>query len=163
MMWIFYIDWQQYWKCDWTMNIGANRNAHGKQTVSTKQPQVWQLGFQTLERYWASFQVTRLFQCDQFFQPGQLLEWRVFHCFFFRGGGGGGGSASMHLLFGAVNQWKQVTPAPCNTGPLHTGPLSTTAPSHTGPQPHRPSVPWTVLNTTKSIYDYWVHCINEFV
>ena len=35
-----FIDWQQCWKCDWTMNIGANRNAHGKRTVSTKQPQV---------------------------------------------------------------------------------------------------------------------------
>ena len=30
MMWLFYIDWEQYCKCDWTMNIGANRNAHGK-------------------------------------------------------------------------------------------------------------------------------------
>ena len=37
MMWIFYIDWQQRWECDRTMNIGAN--AHGEQTVSTKQPQ----------------------------------------------------------------------------------------------------------------------------
>ena len=40
MMWIFYMDWQQYWKCDWNIDIGANRNAHGKWTVSTKQPQV---------------------------------------------------------------------------------------------------------------------------
>ena len=73
MMWIFFIVWEQYWKCDWTMNIGANRNAHGKRTISTKQPnsrrslqnrhkwKTWQLGFQTLERYSASFQVTRLF------------------------------------------------------------------------------------------------------
>ena len=37
MMCIFYIDWQQYWKCDWILNIVAN--AHGKRTVSTKQPQ----------------------------------------------------------------------------------------------------------------------------
>ena len=50
MMCIFYIDWQQHWECDRTMNIGAN--AHGKRTVSTKQPQVTdlttvrQLGFQ---------------------------------------------------------------------------------------------------------------------
>ena len=56
MIWIFFIDWQQYWKWDWTMNICANRNAHGKRTVSTKQPQgtserLWQLGFQTLESY----------------------------------------------------------------------------------------------------------------
>ena len=38
MMRIFYIDWQQHWECDRTMNIGAN--AHGERTVSTKQPQV---------------------------------------------------------------------------------------------------------------------------
>ena len=38
VMRIFYIDTQQYWKCHWTMDIGAN--AHGKRTVSTKQPQV---------------------------------------------------------------------------------------------------------------------------
>ena len=50
MMRIFYIDWQQRWECDQTMNIGAN--ARGERTVSTKQPQVtdfdlrWQLGFQ---------------------------------------------------------------------------------------------------------------------
>ena len=30
-------------QCDWTMNIRANRNAHGKRTVSTKQPQVTDL------------------------------------------------------------------------------------------------------------------------
>ena len=65
---IFYINWQQHWECDRTMNIGAN--THGKRTVSTKQPQVTDLtsvspltvGLPvTSERYWASFQVTRLF------------------------------------------------------------------------------------------------------
>ena len=75
MMMIFYIDWQQHWECDRTMNICAN--AHGKRTVSTKQPQVT-VGLPcsdqvTSERYWAGFQVTRLFhnatisQCDHFF------------------------------------------------------------------------------------------------
>ena len=48
MMWIFCMDWQQYWKYGWILNIGAN--AHGKRTVSTKQPQrkwqTWQSGFQ---------------------------------------------------------------------------------------------------------------------
>ena len=29
MMWIVDIDWQQYQKCDWTMNIGAD--SHGKE------------------------------------------------------------------------------------------------------------------------------------
>ena len=41
MMRIFYIDWQQHWECDRPINIGAN--AHGKRTVSTKQPQVTDL------------------------------------------------------------------------------------------------------------------------
>ena len=63
MMCIFDIDWQHYWKCDWILNIGAN--AHGKRTVSTKQPQhkwqTWQSGFQWHRRdlYRASL-VTRL-------------------------------------------------------------------------------------------------------
>ena len=37
MMLIFYVDKQQCMKCCWTTNISAN--VHGKQTVSTKQPQ----------------------------------------------------------------------------------------------------------------------------
>ena len=57
MMCIFYIDWQHYWKCDWILNIGAN--AHGKQTVSTKQPQhkwqTWQASSDIRDLYWASF------------------------------------------------------------------------------------------------------------
>ena len=78
MMLIFYIDWQQHWECDRTMNIGAN--AHSEQTVSTKQPQLSSdrphltVGRPvTSKRYWASFQVTRLFhkatvsQCNHFF------------------------------------------------------------------------------------------------
>ena len=78
MMRIFYIDWQQYWKYDRTMNIGAN--AHGKRAVSTLKIATsdrldlrWQLGFQ-----WHGIgielilQVPRLFhnatvsQCDHF-------------------------------------------------------------------------------------------------
>ena len=74
MMRIFYIDWQQRLECDRTMNIGAN--AHGKWTVSTKQPQVTNLtsvspltvGLPvTSEWYWASFQVTRLFHSATIF------------------------------------------------------------------------------------------------
>ena len=117
MMRIFYIEWQQHWECDRTMNIGAN--AHGERTVSTKQPQVWQtwppltVGLPvTSERYWASFQVTRLFhkstvsQCDHFFAAAyvfvvwnftriitRLKSFFVLFCFFcfcflpqFRGG-----------------------------------------------------------------------------
>ena len=51
MMRIFYVDWQQHWKYDRTMNIGAN--AHGKRAVSTLKTVTsdrldlrWQLGFQ---------------------------------------------------------------------------------------------------------------------
>ena len=73
MMKIFLIDWQQHWKYDRSMNIGAN--AHDKRAVSTKQPQVSDLTSidswapVTSERYW----VPRLFhnatvsQCDHFF------------------------------------------------------------------------------------------------
>ena len=49
MMKIFYIDWQQHWKYDRTMNIGAN--AHDKRAVSAKQPQVSDL---TSVDSWAS-------------------------------------------------------------------------------------------------------------
>ena len=75
---IFYIDWQQHWKYDRTINIGAN--AHGKWAVSTlkiatsdRLDLCWQLGFQ-----WHGIgielvlQVPRLFhnatvsQCDCF-------------------------------------------------------------------------------------------------
>ena len=49
MMKIFYIDWQQHWKYDRTMNIGAN--ARDKRVVSTKQPQVSDL---TSVDSWAS-------------------------------------------------------------------------------------------------------------
>ena len=89
MMWIFFIYWQQYWKCDWTMNIGANRNAHGERTLSTKRPQVnwktWQLGFQTMERYryWASFQVTRLFHSATNLSARPITRLKSFSFFLF--------------------------------------------------------------------------------
>ena len=38
MMSIFYVNRQQYWKCIWTIIITAN--AHGKQAVSAKLPQL---------------------------------------------------------------------------------------------------------------------------
>ena len=75
MMRIFYIDWQQHWECDQTMNIGEN--AHDKRTVSAKQPQQvidltsmspLTVGLAvTSESYWASFQVTRLFHSATIF------------------------------------------------------------------------------------------------
>ena len=98
MMRIFYIDWQQHWKYDRTMNIGAN--AHGKQAVSTLKIATsdrldlrWQLGFQ-----WHGIgielvlQVPRLFhnatvsQCDHFLLLHMYMYllfetspgWRVF-------------------------------------------------------------------------------------
>ena len=55
MMRIFYIDLQQHWECDRTMNIGAN--AHGERTVSTKQPQVTDL---TIINSWASSDIGKV-------------------------------------------------------------------------------------------------------
>ena len=105
-MQIFYINWQQHWEYDWTMNIGAN--AHGKRTVSTKQHnwQTWQLSFQWyrrgIELVFKSLDcfTMRLFHSATIFfpihlyllfgtSPGWLVGWRIF--FFFLGGGGGDG------------------------------------------------------------------------
>ena len=82
------------------MNIGANRNAHDKLTVSTKQPQTWQLGFQTLERYWASFQVTRLFHSatTNFFNQVDYYN-EDFFIFFLWGVGVGGGGAQLQCIY----------------------------------------------------------------
>ena len=98
MMWIFYIDWKQYWKCDWTMNISANWNAHGKRT---KQPQVTELtvGLPDIG--------------EVLFQPGWLLEWRFFIFSFFGvgvcvvgwGDGGGGGGGGGVLSSNAFTIW----------------------------------------------------------
>ena len=112
---IFYIDWQQHWKHDRTMNIGAN--AHGKRAVSTLKIATsdrldlrWQLGFQ-----WHGIgielvlQVPRLFlnatvsQCDHFLLLHMYMYllfetspgWRGFFLTQF----GGGHSAPMYLLF----------------------------------------------------------------
>ena len=115
MMRIFYIDWQQHWKYDRTMNIYAN--AQGKRAVSTLKIATsdrldlrWQLGFQ-----WHGIgielvlQVPRLFhnatvsQCDHFLLLHMYMYllfetspgWRgVFLTEF-----GGGHSAPMYLLF----------------------------------------------------------------
>ena len=95
MMRIFYIDWRPHWEYDRTMDIGAN--AHGKPTVSTKQPQVTDftsvspktVGLPvTSERYWACFQVTRLFHSATIFAatyvfavwnfPGLSTRWKIF-------------------------------------------------------------------------------------
>ena len=97
-----FIDWQQYWKCDWTMNIGANRNAHGKQTVSTKQPH--KSRSERLDswasRLWRGIElVFKSLDC----LTVRLLELRVvfffFFFFFFEGGGGGGGGAQLQSIY----------------------------------------------------------------
>ena len=49
MMRIFYIDWQQHWEWDRSMNIGANAN--GERMVSTKQPQVTEWGVRAQPRH----------------------------------------------------------------------------------------------------------------
>ena len=59
---IFYIDWQQHWECDWTMNIGAN--AHDERMVSLNQPQVTYL---TTVGNWASSDI------------GEVLTWFSSH------------------------------------------------------------------------------------
>ena len=120
MMRIFYIDWQQHWKYDRTMNIGAK--AHGKRAVSTMKIATsdqtgdrldlrWQLGFQ-----WHGMgielvlQVPRLFhnatvsQCDLFFAATYVHVFVVWNFtrldrFFFLTQFGGGHSAPMYLLF----------------------------------------------------------------
>ena len=90
MMRIFYIDWQQHWECDRTMNIGDQQNSHKWQT-SVDQLTV---GLPvTSEKCWASFQVTRLFHkatvshCNHFLlqhmyllfetSPGWSQGWRA--------------------------------------------------------------------------------------
>ena len=112
---IFYIDWQQHWKYDRTMNIGAN--AHGKRAVSTLKTATsdrldlrWQLGLQ-----WHRIgielvlQVPKLFhnatvsQCNHFLLQHMYMYllfetspgWRGFFLTQF----GGGHSAPMYLLF----------------------------------------------------------------
>ena len=87
----------EYWcepECIWQTN-SINKTARS-----------WQLGFQTLERYWASFQVT----VRPFFSTRPITRMKsfsfiylfIYFLFLFFFLGGGGCSAPMHLLFGAV-------------------------------------------------------------
>ena len=57
----------EYWcepECTWQTN-SINKTATSESTKDFQDS--WQLGFQTLERYWASFQVTRLFHSATIF------------------------------------------------------------------------------------------------
>ena len=45
----------------WILVRTAMHMANEQYQQNSHRWQTWQLGFQTLERYWASFQVTRLF------------------------------------------------------------------------------------------------------
>ena len=68
----------EYWcepECTW------QTNSINKTATQVKKWKTWQLGFQTLERYWASFQVTRLFH--------SAITRIKSCCVFFEGGGGG--------------------------------------------------------------------------
>ena len=83
----------EYWcepECTWQTN-SINKTATS-----------WQLGFQTLERYWASFQVTvrPIFSTRPITRMKSFSFFLFIYLFFFWGGGGC--SAPMHLLFGAV-------------------------------------------------------------
>ena len=87
-MWIIFIDWQPYWRCDWTMNIGANRNAHGKRTVSINKTTTSERLDSWASRLWRGIElVFKSLDCFTvrpiFFQPDRLLEWSVFHFIYF--------------------------------------------------------------------------------
>ena len=115
MMQIFYIDWQQHWKYDRTMNIGAN--THGKRAVSTKQVTDLRPPFTvglpvTSERYWASFTSPETFTM-RLFHSATIFCCYICTCIccfklhqadyqvgeFFLTQFGGGHSAPMYLLF----------------------------------------------------------------
>ena len=103
-----FIDWQLYWKCDWTMNIGANWNAHGKRTVSTKQPQVKDLT-SWASRLWRGtgielvFKSLDCFTVQPFFSTRPITRSKsfsfFFFFFFFLGGGGGGGGGVLSSFY----------------------------------------------------------------
>ena len=107
MMWIFYIDWYQYWKCYWTMNIGVNRvNAHGKRTVSTKPATGDRLDSWAF-RHWRGIElVFKSVDCFTvrpiFFSTRLITRIKSFSLFFFlnfTGGGGGGGGAQLQCIY----------------------------------------------------------------
>ena len=68
-------------------------NSINKTATQVKKWKTWQLGFQTLERYWASFQVTRLFHSA----ITRIKSWFVL--FFWRWGVGGGGGAQLQCIY----------------------------------------------------------------
>ena len=91
MILICNIDWKQYWKCDWTMNIGANRNAHGKWTVPTKQPQVTDLtvGLPDIGGNELVFRSLDCFAVRLIFLTRLITRMKSFSFFFFFFFGGG--------------------------------------------------------------------------
>ena len=72
MMQIFNIDWQQHWKYNRTMNIGAN--VHDKRAVPTKQPQVTDL---TSVDSWASSDIGEVL--SKFYKSLDCFTMRLFH------------------------------------------------------------------------------------
>ena len=78
---IFYIDWQQHWKYDRTMNIGAN--AHGKRAVSTLKTATsdrldlrWQLGLQ-----WHRIGIELVLQVPKLFHNATVSQCNHFCCY----------------------------------------------------------------------------------
>ena len=101
-MWIFYIIGNSTGNATepWILVRTGMYMANGQYQQNSYKWKTWQLGFQTLERYWASFQVATLFHSATiFFQPGRILEWRVFLFFFFFFEGGGGGGAQLQCIY----------------------------------------------------------------
>ena len=75
---IFFIDWQQHWKYDRTMNTGAN--AHGKRAVSTLKRATsdrldlrWQLGFQ-----WHGIGIELVLQVPRLFHNATVSQYDHF-------------------------------------------------------------------------------------
>ena len=98
MMEIFYIDWQQHWKCDWTMNIGANRNAHANEQYQQNSHRwhTWDLGCFTVRRVFLTRLITRMKSFSFFFLFFFIYLFIylfifiiIIYLFFFLGGGGG--------------------------------------------------------------------------
>ena len=127
MMSIFYIDWQQYWKWDWILNIGAN--ALGKRTVSTVKDCLWAschspLGLWQPQHKWQTWQsgfqwhrsdlcmehvelvlVTRLCHSATIFFMLHVFVFETSPDFFFCGGRGGTKLQCIYYLVTYTDLW----------------------------------------------------------
>ena len=115
MIWIFYIDWQQYCKCDSTMNIGApectwQTNSINKTTTSERLDS-W------ASRLWRGielvFKSLHCFTLRPFFSTRPITRMKSFSflcvcvcvCVCGGGGGGGGGGGCRVVSSNAFTTW----------------------------------------------------------